>query len=61
MANQIAANLATEEDPVSAIANHIQLFWDPRMKRLIREYCGAGLSPNAAMAISRLSEAQNAN
>jgi formate dehydrogenase subunit delta len=54
MANQIAANLATEDDPVAATANHIQLFWDPRMKRLIREHGIAGLSPNAAAAVARL-------
>lgn len=60
MANQIAANLATDEDPVTAITNHIELFWDPRMKKLIREYKGDGLSSDAAAAISRLVEIQNA-
>jgi formate dehydrogenase subunit delta len=59
MANQIAANLATDDDPVSAIANHIQLFWDPRMKKLIFENGVAGLSPTAAAAINRLTETQN--
>lgn len=54
MANQIAANLATENDPIRATANHIQLFWDPRMKKLIQEHGGAGLSPNAAAAIGLL-------
>ena len=54
MANQIAVNLATENDPVHATANHIQLFWDPRMKKLIREHGDAGLSPNAAAAIRQL-------
>jgi formate dehydrogenase subunit delta len=60
MANQIAINLASDDDPVTAIANHIDLFWDPRMKKLIREYEGNGLSPDAAAAINRLTEAQNA-
>ena len=60
MANQIATNLATDDDPVTAVANHIQLFWDPRMKRLIQENDKAGLSPVAAAAINRLSEMQNA-
>lgn len=60
MANQIAANLATDDDPVTAIANHIELFWDPRMKELIREYEGNGLSPEAEAAINRLTETQNA-
>lgn len=60
MANQIAVNLATDNDPVAAIANHIDLFWDPRMKKLIREYKGDGLSRDAAAAISLLAETQNA-
>ncbi len=60
MANQIASNLATDEDPVGAIANHIKLFWDPRMKRLILENGCIGLSPNAAAAISRLGETRDA-
>ena len=60
MANQISANLATDDDPVTAITNHIELFWDPRMKKLIREYKGDGLSSDAAAAISRLVEIQNA-
>jgi hypothetical protein len=60
MANQIAVNLATDDDPVTAIANHIDLFWDPRMKKLIREYQGDGLSPDATAAINLLAETQNA-
>ncbi|MEQ1547231.1 MAG: formate dehydrogenase subunit delta [Chakrabartia sp.] len=56
MANQIATNLATDENPVGAIAEHIQLFWDPRMKRLIFENGIAGLSPTAAAAITQLVE-----
>lgn len=61
MANQIAVNLATDNEPVAAIANHIDLFWDPRMKKLIREYKGDGLSRDAAAAISLLAESQNAS
>ena len=60
MANQIATNLATDDDPVAAVANHIQLFWDPRMKRLIQENDQTGLTPVAAAAIGRLAEIQNA-
>lgn len=59
MANQIAINLATDADPVAAMADHIQLFWDPRMKRLIFENDRKGLSPAAAAAIARLAETQN--
>jgi formate dehydrogenase subunit delta len=60
MANQIASNLATDKDPVEATANHIRLFWDPRMKKLIRENAGAGLSPTAAAAVRRLAETHDA-
>ena len=60
MANQIATNLATDDDPVTAIAHHIELFWDPRMKRLIFENGGDGLSAAAAAAIHQLSEMHNA-
>ena len=61
MANQIATNLATDDDPVSAMANHIALFWDPRMKMLIYGYEGSGLSPVAKAAVDRLTDAQNAD
>lgn len=60
MVNQIATNLATDDDPVAATSRHIQLYWDPRMKKLILASDGAGLSPTAAAAISRLAETQNA-
>ncbi len=60
MANQIATNLETDDDPVAAIAEHIQLFWDPRMKKLIFENDRVGLSPAAAAAINRLAETHNA-
>lgn len=60
MVNQIAANLATDNDPVAATAEHILLFWDPRMKRLILEQDRSGLSTVAATAIDRLRETQNA-
>ena len=35
MANQIAANRLHEPDPAAATAEHIRLFWDPRMKAAI--------------------------
>ena len=56
MANQIAINLATDHDPVGATLRHIQLYWDPRMKKLIKENDGNNLSPVAAAAIIRLAE-----
>ena len=60
MANQIAANRMHEPDPAAATAQHIRLYWDPRMKRLIREHGGAGLTTVAAAAIDQLAEAHDA-
>lgn len=54
MINQIAANLAHEPDPAWAVANHLEQFWDPRMKRLIQEHGKGGLSETAAAALVRL-------
>jgi formate dehydrogenase subunit delta len=51
MANQIAANLATDADPVAATANHIRLYWDPRMKSLITARGVSGLNDTAKAAI----------
>jgi formate dehydrogenase subunit delta len=37
MANLIARNLAHgHDDPVKAIADHINMFWDPRMRDQLR-------------------------
>jgi formate dehydrogenase subunit delta len=60
MANQIAANRMHEPDPAAATAQHIRLYWDPRMKRLIREHGSAGLSPTAAAATSQLAVTHDA-
>jgi formate dehydrogenase subunit delta len=54
MANQIATNLKHEPDPAAAMAEHIQLFWDPRMKKMIFAHDGTGLSPDAAKAITAI-------
>jgi formate dehydrogenase subunit delta len=54
MANQIAANLIHDADPAATMAEHIRLFWDPRMKTLIAAYEGGGLTPIAADAIRQL-------
>ena len=54
MANQIAANVMHEPDPVAAVANHISLFWDPRMKADIRGADRGGLSPTASQAIDSI-------
>jgi len=59
MANQIARNFATQPDADAAlaVADHIAMFWDPRMKALILEpmdASGEGLSPVAHAAIEHL-------
>jgi formate dehydrogenase subunit delta len=56
MANQIAANLTHETDPAAATAKHIQLFWDPRMKSMIRNADQSGLSAIARDAIDRIAQ-----
>ncbi|MCW3835657.1 formate dehydrogenase subunit delta [Sphingomonas canadensis] len=57
MANQIARNLAVlgDEEAARETAEHIQLYWDPRMKAAI--YADpAGLDPVAARAFAILRE-----
>lgn len=57
MVNQIAANLQHEPDVPKAVAEHIRLFWDPRMRRLILEADGTVLTPDAQAAIAALKDA----
>ncbi|MGE5510255.1 MAG: formate dehydrogenase subunit delta [Bacteroidota bacterium] len=59
MANQIARFFAAqgEERAVPQIADHIEKFWDPRMRKGIIEHVahgGAGLDALAVAAIKRL-------
>lgn len=59
MANQIARFFAPQGEAraVPQIAKHLASFWDPRMRRGIREYAasgGAGLAPLARDAVLRL-------
>lgn len=54
MANQIAANLAHAPDPAAATAEHIRLYWDPRMKAMIRGDSVAGLNDTARAAVQAL-------
>jgi len=59
MANQIARFFEAqgEERAVPQIASHIEMFWDPRMRRQILAHLsdgGAGLSPLALAAIRTL-------
>lgn len=56
MADQIAANFAVqgEAEAITATAEHIRLFWDPRMKAQIVAEDLAALSPVARGAIEVL-------
>jgi formate dehydrogenase subunit delta len=59
MANQIAAFFAVQGEAraIPQIADHIQKFWDPRMRREILTHVangGAGLSPLACAAIANI-------
>ena len=56
MVDQIARNFAVqgEEAAIAATAEHIRLFWDPRMKAAILADDRAALSPIAREAVERL-------
>jgi formate dehydrogenase subunit delta len=56
MANQIAMNQQHEPDPVTATANHILLFWDPRMKAMILGHGVEGLNETAKAALESLGQ-----
>lgn len=42
MANDIAANLSFESNADERIADHINRFWAPRMRKLLLEYAASG-------------------
>ncbi len=60
MINQIATNFsyAKDEEKIAELtAEHIQKFWDPRMKTSLADYVeqgGHGISPIALMAAKRV-------
>jgi formate dehydrogenase subunit delta len=59
MANQIALFFAPypREEAVSGVADHLQKFWEPRMRKQIVAYVadgGAGLHELALEAVKRL-------
>ena len=59
MANQIGRFFVSEDRPtaVAAIADHLDKFWDPRMRREIVAYLDAGgadLDPPVREAVARL-------
>ena len=54
MANDIAVNLKLHADADERIADHINRFWAPRMRKLLLEYAGAhgqGLSEHLLPAL----------
>lgn len=63
MANQIAANFAAqgEAEAIRATAEHIELFWDPRMKGAIRSADFSDLSKVACAAVQLLNSDQKMN
>ncbi|MEM1410868.1 MAG: formate dehydrogenase subunit delta [Pseudomonadota bacterium] len=59
MANDIARNLAFNADAEARIAAHLQRFWAPVMRAMIRDHVragGAGLSDLAMAAVKQLPE-----
>ena len=56
MVDQIARNFAVqgEETAIAATAEHLQLFWEPRMRAAILADDRGLLSPIAAAAVDRL-------
>jgi formate dehydrogenase subunit delta len=65
MANQIGSFFATQrsEDPKAGIANHIQKFWEPRMREAIFAYIdhgGTGLQEIVRDALIDLKAKQQA-
>lgn len=63
MANQIGRFFAAQRgaDPVAGIADHLDKFWEPRMRTEIVEHLaagGAGLDEPVRAAVGRLREAR---
>ena len=60
MANQIAKNFAVqgEDAAIAATCQHLQLYWDPRMKAAILASDRVGLEPIAAAACALWAQPQ---
>lgn len=57
MANQIADNFSFHEDAVARVADHLQRFWAPSMKRQLIDHHragGSGLKPPVVAAVRKL-------
>jgi len=63
MADQIARNFAAQghDEAVAATADHIDKFWDPRMKAAILAGDPAELTPVVREALARLAPMQARN
>jgi formate dehydrogenase subunit delta len=60
MANQIADNFSFHDDAVDRLADHIQRFWAPSMRKELNRYAsagGGGLKPAVHEALQRLEPA----
>jgi formate dehydrogenase subunit delta len=63
-ANQIALFFASypREEAIAGVANHLRMFWEPRMRRQIVAHVesgGAGLHELVPEAVRRLDEARD--
>jgi formate dehydrogenase subunit delta len=57
MANQISDNFAFHEDAVDRLADHLQRYWAPSMRKKLIEFLDAGsdgLKPDVIAAVKRL-------
>ncbi len=57
MANQIADNFSFHEDAVDRLADHLQRFWAPSMRKKLSDFLdtgGGGLKPDVIAAVKRL-------
>ena len=60
MAEQISANLAYTDDhtvTAASVADHLNKFWDPRMRAALRDYAAdhnAALSKTLQLAVNQL-------
>ena len=57
MSNQIADNFSFHEDAVDRLADHLQRFWAPSMRKKLIEFLeagGEGLKPDVIAAVKRL-------
>jgi formate dehydrogenase subunit delta len=64
MANQIGKFFASQGDDhaVAGIADHLQKYWDPRMRATILDHLargGSGLEPLARRAVEQLNEGES--